>query len=93
MRSFGKALDGNIVAIGNAPTALFEVLRLAKEEGIRPALVVGIPVGFVGAADSKEALAKNDIVPFITVAGTKGGSPISASVINAMMYLIDNRRD
>ena len=93
MRSFGKALDGNIVAIGNAPTALFEVLRLAKEEGIRPALVVGIPVGFVGAADSKEALAKNDIVSFITVAGTKGGSPISAAVINAMMYLIDNRRD
>ena len=92
MRTFGKDMDGSIVAIGNAPTALFEVLRLVREEGIRPACIVGIPVGFVGAADSKEALAKNDIVPFITVAGTKGGSPIAASVVNAVMYLIDNTR-
>ena len=53
-RSWGKKIDGSIVAIGNAPTALFEVLRLAEEENIRPALVVGIPVGFVGAAESKE---------------------------------------
>ena len=68
MRSFGKALDGAIMAI------------------------VGIPVGFVGAADSKELLAKNDKVPYITVEGTKGGSPIAASVVNAVMYLIDNTR-
>ena len=92
MRSFGKALDGAIIAIGNAPTALFEVLRMVEEEGIRPAAIVGIPVGFVGAADSKELLAKNEKVPYITVEGTKGGSPIAASVVNAVMYLIDNTR-
>lgn len=92
MRAFGKKLDGAIVAIGNAPTALFEVLRMIEEDGIRPAAVVGIPVGFVGAADSKEELAKNKKVPFITVAGTKGGSPIAAASINAIMYLIDNSR-
>ena len=92
MRAFGKKLDGAIVAIGNAPTALFEVLRMIEEDGIRPAAVVGIPVGFVGAADSKEELAKNTKVPFITVAGTKGGSPIAAASINAIMYLIDNSR-
>ena len=92
MRQFGKDLDGNIVAIGNAPTALFEVLRLVREEGIRPACIVGIPVGFVGAAESKAALAENGIVPYITVEGTKGGSPIVAAAINALMYLIDNTR-
>ena len=92
MRQFGKELDGNIVAIGNAPTALFEVLRLVRKEGIRPACIVGIPVGFVGAAESKAALAENGIVPYITVEGTKGGSPIAAAAINALMYLIDNTR-
>lgn len=92
MRSFGKDLDGAIIAIGNAPTALFEVLRMVEEEGIKPAVIVGIPVGFVGAADSKELLAKNTKIPYITVEGTKGGSPIAASAINAIMYLLDNRR-
>ena len=92
MRKFGKDLDGSIVAIGNAPTALFEVLRLVREEGIRPACIVGIPVGFVGAAESKAELAENGIVPYITVEGTKGGSPIAAAAINALMYTIDNTR-
>lgn len=92
MRAFGKALDGSIIAIGNAPTALFEVLRLIEEEKILPAVVIGIPVGFVGAADSKKMLAENTKVPYITVEGTKGGSPIAASAINAIMYLLDNRR-
>ena len=92
MRQFGKALNGSIVAIGNAPTALFEVLRLVREEGIRPACIVGIPVGFVGAAESKAALAAHGIVPYITVEGTKGGSPIAAAAITALMYLIDNTR-
>ncbi len=92
MRAFGKDLAGSIVAIGNAPTALFEVLRLAKEENILPAVVIGIPVGFVGAADSKKLLADNALVPYVTVEGTKGGSPIAASVVNAIMYLLDNRR-
>ena len=92
MRQFGKALDGSIVAIGNAPTALFEVLRMVREEGIRPACIVGIPVGFVGAAEAKAELAENGIVPYITVEGTKGGSPIAAAAVNALMYLIDNTR-
>ena len=92
MRQFGKALAGSIVAIGNAPTALFEVLRMVREEGIRPACIVGIPVGFVGAAESKAELAENGIVPYITVEGTKGGSPIAAAAVNALMYLIDNTR-
>ena len=92
MRQFGKALDGSIVAIGNAPTALFEVLRMVREEGIRPACIVGIPVGFVGAAESKAELTENGIVPYITVEGTKGGSPIAAAAVNALMYLIDNTR-
>ena len=92
MRQFGKALDGSIVAIGNAPTALFEVLRMVREEGIRPACIVGIAVGFVGAAESKAELAENGIVPYITVEGTKGGSPIAAAAVNALMYLIDNTR-
>ena len=92
MRSFGKEMDGAIIAIGNAPTALFEVLRMVEEEGLRPAAIVGIPVGFVGAADSKAALASNTLVPYVTVEGTKGGSPIAAAVINAIMYIIDNSR-
>ena len=92
MRSFGAELNGSIVAIGNAPTALYEVLRLAEEENVRPACIVGIPVGFVGAADSKEALRQNTRVPYITVEGTKGGSPIAAAVINALMYDIDDER-
>ncbi|MBQ8699758.1 MAG: precorrin-8X methylmutase [Schwartzia sp.] len=92
MRAFGKELAGSIVAIGNAPTALFEVLRLAEEENILPAVIIGIPVGFVGAADSKKLLAENTLVPYVTVEGTKGGSPIAASVVNAIMYLLDNRR-
>lgn len=86
MRTFGKALDGQVVAIGNAPTALYEVLRLALEEGVRPALIVGIPVGFVGAAESKDYLMEVSPVPYITVKGNKGGSPIAASVINALLY-------
>ena len=92
MRRFGRKLEGSIVAIGNAPTALFEVLRLTKEEGVRPACIVGIPVGFVGAADSKEALRQQELVPYITVEGTKGGSPIAAAALNAIMYLIDDTR-
>lgn len=91
MRSFGDKLSNAIVAIGNAPTALFEVLRLV-EEGIKPAVIVGIPVGFVGAADSKKALVEQNQVPFITVEGTKGGSPIAVAAINAIIYMLDNSR-
>ena len=88
MRLFGKQLDGAIIAIGNAPTALFEVLRLCKEEGLRPALIIGVPVGFVGAAESKDALMEEAPVPYISVHGNKGGSPIAVAGVNAIMYQI-----
>lgn len=88
MRSFGHQLDGAIVAIGNAPTALFEVMRLMKEEALKPAVIIGVPVGFVGAKESKDLLAEESPVPFITVKGNKGGSPIAASAVNALLYML-----
>jgi len=92
MRIFGKRLNGEIVAIGNAPTALFEVLRLVREENIRPAVIIGVPVGFVGAAEAKAQLAAQDDIPFITVMGSKGGSSIAVAAVNAILYLLDNSR-
>lgn len=92
MRSFGESLNGAVVAIGNAPTALFEVLRLVAEENISPAVIIGVPVGFVGAADSKAELLAQKKVPYITVTGTKGGSPIAVAAVNAILYLLDNSR-
>jgi precorrin-8X/cobalt-precorrin-8 methylmutase len=65
---------------------LFELLRLVNEEGVRPALVVGVPVGFVNAAESKEALLQSGL-SFITVRGRKGGSTIAASIVNALLRL------
>lgn len=88
MRKFGTQLNGAIVAIGNAPTALFEVLKMIEEENIKPALIVGVPVGFVGAAESKELLHTTSPVPYITVLGNKGGSPIAAASVNAVMYMM-----
>lgn len=88
MRAFGEELNESVVAIGNAPTALFEVLRLIEEENISPAVIIGIPVGFVGAAESKATLMKNGKIPFITVEGTKGGSPIAVAAFNAILYQI-----
>lgn len=86
LRLHREEIAGSIVAVGNAPTALIEALRLSQEEGIRPALIVGCPVGFVGAAESKELLAEGDI-PFLTVKGNKGGSNIAAAMVNALIYL------
>jgi precorrin-8X/cobalt-precorrin-8 methylmutase len=82
-------LDGAIVAIGNAPTALLELLRLAHEEGARPALVVGVPVGFVSAAESKAALIESHL-PFIASRGRKGGSTIAVAIVHALLYLLAN---
>lgn len=81
------AFDENtkIFAIGNAPTALFVLIDLIKEGKIKPALVIGAPIGFVGAAESKELLRTLDI-PYIAIRGRKGGSPVAATIINAMMY-------
>lgn len=86
MRQFGPRLNGAIVAIGNAPTALFEVLDLVEQGICRPALVVGTPVGFVGAAESKEMLVGQDLIPYISLLGTRGGSPITVSIVNALLY-------
>lgn len=90
MQTLATDLHGAVLAVGNAPTALFEVIRLMKETGLRPAAIIGVPVGFVGAAESKEELIKQSPVPYITVRGNKGGSPIAASIINAILYMIDN---
>ncbi len=79
--------NGAIVAIGNAPTALWKVLELASRGGPRPALVVGLPVGFVGAADSKRALLESDLC-HITNTGARGGSPAAAAAVNALVGLI-----
>ncbi len=75
-----------IVAIGNAPTALLAVMELIAAGKIRPDLVVGVPVGFVNAAESKELLAQKDY-PFITALGRKGGSPVAVAIVNALLRL------
>ena len=74
----------NLFLIGNAPTALYELLRLADRGEIDPALVVGVPVGFVGAVESKEALYSSEL-PNICCRGRKGGSAIAAAILNALM--------
>ncbi len=87
-RMNAERLKGSIVAIGNAPTALVEVLRLAENPETRPALIVGIPVGFIGAQESKDLLWEHQEYPSITVLGTRGGSPIAATVVNALIYTV-----
>ena len=86
----GAADTGNgIFVIGNAPTALFELLRLITAEGLRPDLVIGLPVGFVGAAESKERLIAEARTPFITNRGRKGGSNVAAAVVNALLIMAE----
>jgi len=80
---WGDRLDGAVVAIGNAPTALFRLLEMVAAGAPRPAAVLGIPVGFIGAAESKEALAASDLEHLI-VRGRRGGSAITAAAINAL---------
>ncbi|GAA3210914.1 precorrin-8X methylmutase [Actinocorallia longicatena] len=76
-------LDGAVVAIGNAPTALFRLLELVAEGAGRPALVIGVPVGFIGAAESKQALADSDL-PHLVVHGRRGGSAMAVAAVNAI---------
>jgi len=87
MRVAASEMNGGIVAIGNAPTALLEVIKMIREGVTKPALVIGIPVGFVSAAESKEELQTIDI-PFITNVGRKGGSSCAASIVNALFKLL-----
>ena len=89
MRYSSEQIDGGIVVIGNAPTALFELVNMINEGVARPLLVVGIPVGFVSAEESKLELSKTN-VEFITNIGRKGGSPAAASIINALMLMYIN---
>ncbi|MGN9166018.1 precorrin-8X methylmutase [Tissierellaceae bacterium HCP3S3_D8] len=83
--------DGvDVFVIGNAPTALFRVLELYNEGKVNPKFIVGVPVGFVGAAESKEHLRKFDI-PQISTIGNKGGSNVAASIANALLYMVVGR--
>ena len=82
-------LDGAIVGIGNAPTALIEVIRLIREEGAKPALIVGMPVGFVSAAESKDLLMTIDDIPWVAIKGRKGGSTLVVAAIHALLGLAE----
>ena len=87
MRVAASEINGGVVVIGNAPTALLEVIKMIREGVTKPALVIGIPVGFVSAAESKEELQTVD-VPFIANPGRKGGSSCAASIVNALFKLL-----
>jgi precorrin-8X/cobalt-precorrin-8 methylmutase len=91
-RNDSSSLNGAIITIGNAPTALLEVIRLIEEDGVRPGLVVGVPVGFVQAEESKNALMKATNVPSITVLGRKGGSAVAVAIIHALLELSINQQ-
>ncbi len=81
-----------IFAVGNAPTALLELDRQIKEEGLRPALIIAVPVGFVNVVESKELILQGD-VPCIVAKGRKGGSNVAAAICNALLYLAGGRSD
>ncbi len=81
-------LEGAVVAVGNAPTALFHLLELLSKGAPKPAVILGFPVGFVGAAESKDALVAAELgVPYITLRGRRGGSAIAAAGVNALAGL------
>lgn len=82
-------LHGAIVGIGNAPTALIELVRLIQHEGVRPALVVGMPVGFVSAAESKDLMAQVGDVPWVVIRGRKGGSTLVVAALHALLALAE----
>lgn len=86
-------LEGAIVGIGNAPTALIEAVRLIRESGAKPALVIGMPVGFVSAAESKELLAAQQDVPWIITQGRKGGSTLVVAALHAFLSLAEARQN
>ena len=84
-------LQGAIVAVGNAPTALMEVVRLIEDDAMRPALIIGMPVGFVSAAESKEAAMRLEEIPWMITAGRKGGSTLVVAAIHALLALAEAR--
>lgn len=83
IRKAGRKLDGGIVVIGNAPVALMELNRMIMEEGVRPAAVIGIPVGFIHVIESKEELERTG-APYITITGRRGGSPLGVAVVHSL---------
>lgn len=86
----GIAEGAEIFVIGNAPTALFRLLQRMEEGVVRPKCIIGVPVGFVGAAESKEAL-RNTAIAAVSTVGTKGGSNVAASIVNALLYELGGR--
>jgi precorrin-8X/cobalt-precorrin-8 methylmutase len=80
---WAERLDGSVVAVGNAPTALFRLLELIAVGGARPSAVLGLPVGFIGAAESKRALADSGL-PYLVVHGRRGGSALAVAAVNAL---------
>jgi precorrin-8X/cobalt-precorrin-8 methylmutase len=86
MRELESYVNGAIVAVGNAPTALLALLDLVREGAAKPALIVGMPVGFIACAESKEELAKTD-VPYISIWNRRGGSSAAAATVNALLGL------
>ncbi|KPC68226.1 precorrin-8X methylmutase [Laceyella sacchari] len=92
MRKAVAEAEGGIFAIGNAPTALLELIRLVREGVAKPGLIVGVPVGFVSAAESKEELLKLN-VPFITNLGRKGGSPTAVAIVNALAMMAEREME
>ncbi len=91
MRKAAREAPGAVYAIGNAPTALLELVRLVEDGEANPALIIGVPVGFVSAAESKEQLGGQGLVPYITNRGRKGGTPVAVSVTNALLRMARGR--
>lgn len=86
MRKAAETSDGSVYVIGDAPAAVLELIRLVKEGKAKPSLIIGVPVGFIGAAEAKEKLLSLS-TPFITCRGRKGGSTVAAAIINALSLL------
>ncbi|MDP8918494.1 MAG: precorrin-8X methylmutase [Pseudomonadota bacterium] len=89
MELWRERLEGALVVVGNAPTALFRLLEMLDAGAPKPAAVIGIPVGFIGAAESKEALARDGRIPYLVVHGRRGGSAMAAAAVNALANPIE----
>lgn len=87
MELLQQDFHGAVIAIGNAPTALLALLDAVRSKGIRPALVIGMPVGFVNAAESKELLLRHKEIPSLVLRGKRGGSPLAAATVNALAVI------
>lgn len=93
MAGVEKAVEDGVefFVFGNAPTALYKLMELTKEGKANPKFVIGAPVGFVGAAESKEEAEKRLSIPMVTIRGRKGGSNVAAAIVNALMYMVVDR--